>query len=89
MMSVTRSAVTALFLLAGLSDAFAPMNTPSTTASTTSLQFGFLKELGLEKPSWLPDFGSGKDEEEPPAPAAIEADAESGEESAEDGATEE
>jgi hypothetical protein len=21
------------------------------------LAFGFLKELGLEKPSWLPDFG--------------------------------
>ena len=52
-----------------MSEAFAPMNTPS---RTTSLQFGFLKELGLEKPSWLPDFGSKKDEEEAPGPAAVE-----------------
>merc|ERR1719443_528185 len=31
--------------------------------------FGFLKDLGLEKPSWLPDFGGGDDKpaEEPKA----------------------
>ena len=56
-----------------MSEAFVPMNTPS---RTTALQFGFLKELGLEKPSWLPDFGSKKDEEEAPGPAAVETDEE-------------
>ena len=59
----------ALSLFVGMSEAFVPMNTPS---RTTALQFGFLKELGLEKPSWLPDFGSKKDEEEAPGPAAVE-----------------
>merc|ERR1719443_62464 len=29
--------------------------------------FGFLKEAGLEKPSWLPDFGGDKSAEEPKA----------------------
>eukprot|EP00544_Gedaniella_sp_CCMP2646_P003230 CAMPEP_0202506968 /NCGR_PEP_ID=MMETSP1361-20130828/51471_1 /ASSEMBLY_ACC=CAM_ASM_000849 /TAXON_ID=210615 /ORGANISM="Staurosira complex sp., Strain CCMP2646" /LENGTH=142 /DNA_ID=CAMNT_0049141059 /DNA_START=76 /DNA_END=504 /DNA_ORIENTATION=- len=29
----------------------------------TRLEFGFLKELGLEKPSWLPDFGGKKEED--------------------------
>lgn len=37
--------------------------------STSSLHFGFLKDLGLEKPSWLPDFGSKKSSEEPNAEA--------------------
>ena len=32
------------------------------TSSKTSLSFGFLKELGIEKPSWLPDFGKKKEE---------------------------
>jgi hypothetical protein len=92
MMSAARSALFAgIFLLAGMSDAFAPVNTPSTaTSSTTSLQFGFLKELGLEKPSWLPDFGGKKEEEEAPAPAAVETESEETEESAEaDDASEE
>ena len=78
-----RTSTSALFavasLLAGMSEAFAPLKTPS---RTTSLQFGFLKELGLEKPSWLPDFGSKKDEEEAPAPVAEES--EGGEESSEE-----
>ena len=84
-MFTARSALVAgFFLLAGMSDAFAPMNNPSTaTSSTTSLQFGFLKELGLEKPSWLPDFGGKKEEEEAPAPAAVEAESEESEESEE------
>ena len=67
-------------LVVGMSEAFAPLKTPS---RTTSLQFGFLKELGLEKPSWLPDFGSKKDEEEAPAPVAEE-EAEETEEAAEE-----
>ena len=46
---------------------------------STSLAFGFLKELGLEKPSWLPDFGGKKEEpaaEEPAAEAPTEEEAE-------------
>lgn len=64
-------------------NAFVPVNTPSATlTSSTSLQFGFLKDLGLKKPEFLPDFGSKKDEEEaqeeaqgapeePPAPVQV------------------
>ena len=45
---------------------------------STALAFGFLKELGLEKPSWLPDFGGKKEEpaEEPTAEAPAEEEAE-------------
>ncbi|VEU35098.1 unnamed protein product [Pseudo-nitzschia multistriata] len=76
-MTPTRSAAACLvLLLAGTTtNAFSPVakTTPVASAtSTTSLRFGFLKELGLEKPSWLPDFG-GKKGEEVPAPAAVEA----------------
>jgi hypothetical protein len=69
----------ATFLLLAVANAFAPASRPA-FASKTALQFGFLKELGIEKPDWLPDFG-GK-EEEAPAPAAEEeaAPAEEGEE---------
>ena len=50
--------------------------------STTSLQFGFLKKLGLEKPDWLPDFGGESKEEEPAAeePVAVAAEGEGAEE---------
>ena len=41
-------------------------------------QFGFLKDLGFEKPSWLPDFGDSKAEAEV-APAAAEVTEEEGE----------
>ena len=75
-----------LFFIVGNIDAFAPAKIPSTAISVTSLQFGFLKELGLEKPSWLPDFGSKNDEEEAPETVAVE---ESPDESAEDDASEE
>ena len=53
--------------------AFAP-STPTCagTAKSTALQFGFLKELGLEKPDWLPDFG-GEKKEDAPAPVDAEA----------------
>jgi hypothetical protein len=39
-------------------------NRHQTASKGTQLQFGFLKELGLEKPSWLPDFGGKKEEED-------------------------
>mmetsp|Transcript_17882 Transcript_17882/g.49585 ORF Transcript_17882/g.49585 Transcript_17882/m.49585 type:complete len:99 (-) Transcript_17882:351-647(-) len=38
-------------------------------ATSTELSFGFLKELGIEKPDWLPDFGGKKDDAKE-APAA-------------------
>lgn len=52
--------------------------------SSTAVGFGFLKDLGLEKPSWLPDFGGGeKKEEEAPKTEASdeEAEADGGEDS--------
>ena len=85
MVSSARSVLTIIVcLLAWKADAFAPAKTPSTFTSTT-LQFGFLKELGLEKPSWLPDFGSKKDEEEAPKSDSDN----SADESAGDGASDE
>eukprot|EP00535_Pseudo-nitzschia_heimii_P004856 CAMPEP_0197186404 /NCGR_PEP_ID=MMETSP1423-20130617/13847_1 /TAXON_ID=476441 /ORGANISM="Pseudo-nitzschia heimii, Strain UNC1101" /LENGTH=68 /DNA_ID=CAMNT_0042637709 /DNA_START=1 /DNA_END=207 /DNA_ORIENTATION=- len=68
-----------------MGSAFAPIKVPSKLTSTTTLQFGFLKELGLEKPSWLPDFGGKKDKEESPASD----DEKSSEETTGDGAAEE
>merc|ERR1719373_559807 len=54
----------AVALLAASAGAFVAPSVPSTAApSETALQFGFLKELGLEKPDFLPDFGA-KDEPE-------------------------
>jgi len=74
-----RTVIASLLLLAIASSAFAPTSRPA-FAQKTALQFGFLKELGLEKPDWLPDFG--KKEEEP---VAEEAPAEEeGEEAAEE-----
>lgn len=43
------------------SNAFVPA---SSTRHSTALGPKFLKDLGFEKPSWLPDFGGGKKEEE-------------------------
>lgn len=63
----------ALFLIQ-VAIAFVPQH-KSPAFAKTALNFGFLKELGLEKPSWLPDFG-GKEEEEAAAPAAEDAEAE-------------
>ncbi|KAG7367440.1 hypothetical protein IV203_030111 [Nitzschia inconspicua] len=53
-----------LFLLLAVTvHSFSPViSFKSSSPSKTALEFGFLKELGLEKPSWLPDFGSKKDE---------------------------
>ena len=50
----------ALSLFAVSTKAFVPATHQKSSiaqSSTTSLGFGFLKELGLEKPTWLPDFG--------------------------------
>ncbi|CAJ1939167.1 unnamed protein product [Cylindrotheca closterium] len=71
----------ALFLVLGLSNAFVPANQPRFAARPeTNLNFGFLKELGLEKPSWLPDFGGKKTETEPEPAAVAEGDDEAEEE---------
>lgn len=49
-------------LIVALASAFVPAR--PAFASKTQLQFKFLKDLGLEKPSWLPDFGDKKEEPE-------------------------
>ena len=49
--------------------AFVPASPRSHRISTTAVGFKFLKDMGLEKPSWLPDFG-GKKEEEAETPVA-------------------
>lgn len=59
--------LTALALLASSSsvaNGFSTMN-PGRSSFATQLQFGFLKDLGLEKPDFLPDFGGGAVDEEP------------------------
>ena len=72
--------------------AFAPIASPAQQRnlvgagenSSTAIGPGFLKDLGFEKPSWLPDFGGGKkkEEEEPRAEASEEeAEADGGEDS--------
>ena len=56
--------ISALFI--GSANAFVPATPRQTVASAeqsvTSLGPGFLKDLGFEKPSWLPDFGAKKEE---------------------------
>jgi len=59
-----------ILLVAAVANAFVPAARPAFATSKTQLQFGFLKELGLEKPSWLPDFGGKKEETSENAPAA-------------------
>ena len=70
-MSLLRT-ITISFLLVSLvaGAAFVPASRPIPTSST--LAFGFLKELGLEKPSWLPDFGGKTKEEEAPKEPVME-----------------
>ena len=73
----------ALSLFAVSTKAFVPATHKKSIAqsSTTSLEFGFLKELGLEKPAWLPDFGDkSKAPAEPVVTVAEVEDAEDGEE---------
>lgn len=66
-----------LSLFAASTDAFVPATKCIGVAqsSTTSLKFGFLKELGLEKPAWLPDFG-GEKSKAPAEPVATVAEVE-------------
>lgn len=52
-----------MMLVVAMTTAFAP-STPASRGAGTALQLKFLKELGLEKPSWLPDFGGEKKDEE-------------------------
>ena len=59
-----------LAAILAVATAFAPAaRAPRFARVQTAREFGFLKELGLEKPSWLPDFG-GKKEEAAPEPEA-------------------
>lgn len=70
-----------LALVAVSGAAFVPAPTAATkNAHKTALAFGFLKELGLEKPDWLPDFGGEKKEEAAP----VAEDSEEGEEATEE-----
>lgn len=70
-MSLLRTIVSFLLVSLVAGAAFVPASRPAPTSS--ALAFGFLKELGLEKPSWLPDFGGKKKEEEtPPKEPAME-----------------
>ena len=84
--TITRATILFLFVaIVGMTNAFAPIIRPATSASASSaLQLGFLKDLGLEKPSWLPDFGGKKKEEKAPAPASEVANEEDGEAPAEE-----
>ena len=67
MNSIVRTFLAALLLL-GMASAFVPQTRgPALVTSSTKLNFKFLKDMGLEKPSWLPDFGGKKEEEEPVA----------------------
>lgn len=88
--------IAVLFAFASLADAFVPPSalasgtTKSGEHSKTSLGPKFLKDLGFEKPSWLPDFGGGdkKEEEEVAvAAAASDSDGEGTEEAADDEAS--
>jgi hypothetical protein len=78
-------AFVATLCLFAVTNAFVPAGQPAFGVKTTALQFGFLKDLGLEKPSWLPDFGGDKKEEEAKAEVPAEdAEASDGEEAAAD-----
>ena len=59
-MTMYRSAALLLLLLAAVANAFVVVPPAKTS---TQLNLKFLKDLGLEKPSWLPDFGGDKEEE--------------------------
>jgi hypothetical protein len=53
------------FVVAGvtLAGAFTVNVRQGLNPSTTVLSMKFLKDLGFEKPSWLPDFGGGDKKE--------------------------
>jgi hypothetical protein len=76
-MSLLRTIISFLLLSLVAGAAFMPASRPAPTSS--ALAFGFLKELGIEKPSWLPDFGGKKKEEEAPKEPVTEEGEEEGE----------
>ena len=89
-----------ILAIGATTSAFAPIATPAQQRnlvgagekSSTAIGPGFLKDLGFEKPSWLPDFGGGekKGEEAPKAEASDEeAEADGGEDSEASAETEE
>lgn len=82
-MLTLRSLVALLLVSSVAGAAFVPAHKSQQVSTSSALQFGFLKELGLEKPAWLPDFGGKKEEEKPAAEATDE------EESTEEAAAEE
>jgi hypothetical protein len=45
----------------------------SSSSSSSALDMKFMKDLGFEKPSWLPDFGGGDKKEETTEAAATAA----------------
>ena len=84
--ATTRATILFLFvaIIVGMTNAFAPIRPATSASASSALQLGFLKDLGLEKPSWLPDFGGKKKEEKAPAPASEVANEEDGEAPAEE-----
>ena len=70
-------------LLAASTNAFVPtasrQSVRTADKTSTSLGPGFLKDLGFEKPSWLPDFGKEKKKEAKEAIAVADASEEEGE----------
>jgi hypothetical protein len=66
-----RSLVAFFLISSAAGAAFVPFNKGRSSPTATSLHFGFLKDLGIEKPSWLPDFG-GKKEEAKSEPVVVE-----------------
>jgi hypothetical protein len=70
--------ILSLFLVITASSAFVPNHflgngnhAMSAECSSTAIGPGFLKDLGFEKPDWLPDFGGKKEEEKPAAEAPV------------------
>ncbi|KAL7556804.1 hypothetical protein ACA910_005240 [Epithemia clementina (nom. ined.)] len=62
MLRTTVAAFMLVALVAGTAAFIAPTahRAETTARKSTFLQPKFLKDLGFEKPSWLPDFGGGK-----------------------------
>ena len=81
-----KSVISLVFLATQGVNSFAPATSAKPLVrGGKPLQPNFLKELGLEKPSWLPDFGGGDKKEEPaPAPAEEGEEGEDSDETKED-----
>ena len=70
-MTPLRSLVLFLLVAAASGAAFVPTHSKQ-SLSTTARPMKFLKDLGFEKPSWLPDFGGDKEEKEEEKPEETE-----------------